>query len=395
MKNSIVTKKNTIITLAIILVITGLIAFLFVTKNNSTNVPANGFDSTPLASQIVQEDVEIRQEVVLGGLTKPWGIGILPDESLLYTERAGGISLYKDGDNRELLVPADLDARGEGGLLGVAVDPEYAQNKFVYVCYNTSEDVRVVRYELEANTLKNDTPIVTAMPTAASGRHSGCRIGFGPDGYIWVGTGDAADGENPQSPTSLGGKVLRVDRDGRAAEKGNLSAPFDARIYSYGHRNIQGLAFARDASYIGITTEHGPSTDDEVNHLVLGNFGWNPVPGYNESVPMTDLVAYSDAISAQWASGSPTVALSGATFVYGESWGQYDGSLFAGTLKAKKILHFSVDKVGDFIPENELFVNEFGRIRSIEQAPSGALFVTTDNGEGTDKIIKLTPSSTL
>ena len=189
-------------------------------------------------------------------------------------------------------------------MLGLEVDPDFASNGYVYVCMasdaGASTDVRLVRYELQTPNgggLVQRTDIVTGMPYS-SGRHSGCRPRFGPDGYLWVGTGDAAIGTTPQDDDSLGGKVLRIDRNGNAAP-GN---PDGRRWFSKGHRNIQGMAF-RASDDLGVSAEHGPSTDDEVNLLVAGNFGWDPVPGYNESVPMTDLMAFPDAIEAIWSSG--------------------------------------------------------------------------------------------
>jgi len=260
------------------------------------------------------------------------------------------------------------------------------------MCYNTTDDVRVVRWQLDLESLdvSNETVIIDGMPTAASGRHSGCRVDFGPDNFLWVASGDAAIGTTPQDPTSLGGKILRVNRDGSPA-LGNLNPPFDTRVYSYGHRNTQGIAFAQDSRYIGISAEHGPDVDDELNTLQPGNFGWNPVPGYNESVPMTDLSAYPDAVESVWSSGNSTVALSGATFIYGEEWGELDGRLLVATLKDKKIISFAVDDNGSLSDEQILFEGEFGRIRSIVQANDGNIYLATDNGNSRDVITRISP----
>ncbi|MDH4281412.1 MAG: PQQ-dependent sugar dehydrogenase [Myxococcales bacterium] len=172
---------------------------------------------------------------------------------------------------------------------------------------------------------------------------AGCRPRFGPDGFLWVGTGDAAIGTNPQDDGSLGGKVLRIDRDGVGAP-GN---PSGLRWYSKGHRNVQGMAFRSDG--LGMSAERGPSVDDEVNLLVPGNFGWDPVPGYNESVPMTDIDKFPDAIEAAWSSGSPKVTA-----------------------------------------EERVIGNE-GRLRSPRLGPDGLLYITTDGGDGKGKVLRVTP----
>ena len=198
-----------------------------------------------------------------------------------------------------------------------------------------SLDVRVVRWRVNnaVTALGSRTDIVTGMPvntTGQTGRHSGCRIRFGPDGNLWVGTGDAATGTVPQNPTSLGGKVLRVNTDGQGVP-GNAKPPFDPRIYTYGHRNVQGIAFDKDGRAFSI--EHGTGRDDEVNRLVAGaNYGWDPVPpgggaGYDESQPMTDFTKFPNARKAVWSSGNPTIAPSGGTFLNGSQWAGWDGAL--------------------------------------------------------------------
>lgn len=198
-----------------------------------------------------------------------------------------------------LAAPAHVVRIAESGMLGLAVDPAFAANRYVYTCMSSNRsgtpDNRMVRWTLNTAltgvTARLD--IVTGIPlNATSGIHSGCRPRFGPDGNLWIGTGDAANGPLAQSPSSLGGKVLRVTRDG-FAPPGNLGPPFNPRVYNYGHRNVQGLAFRADG--VGFTTEHGPDFDDELNVIVKGNYGWDPVPSYNQSVPMTDTAKFPNA----------------------------------------------------------------------------------------------------
>ena len=226
-------------------------------------------------------------------------------------------------------------------MLGLAVDPQFASNGYVFVCMASTagavDDVRVVRFTLSQNgaTVLARQDVFTGLPLT-TGRHSGCRPRFGPDNVLWVGTGDSATGTVPQNPLSGGGKVLRLNRDGTSAA-GN---PFGLAWYTRGHRNLQGLAF-RPSDGMPFSVEHGTFRDDEINVLVAGgNYGWDPVPGYNELRPMTDLTKFSDAQVAKWSSGAPTIAPSGATFISGSKWGAWNGALAVAVLKAQQLQRF-------------------------------------------------------
>jgi glucose/arabinose dehydrogenase len=334
---------------------------------------------------------------VVSGLDHPWDVGFA-NGTMVYTERPGRIGAFVNGQRRVLAAPADVLVAGEGGMLGLAVDPAFSSNRFIYTCFNSTRgaprDVRVVRWTVNATFtgLTNRTDIVTGAPANESGRHSGCRPRFGIDGRLWIGTGDAATGTVPQDPRSLGGKILRVNRDGSPAA-GNPGGVLDPRILSYGHRNVQGLAF-RPTDGLGVSTEHGPDRDDELNRLVPGNFGWDPVTasgsGYNESVPMTDLAKFPSAVRAVWSSGSPTVAPSGATFLIGSRWEGWNGALAIALLKGRKLLVFALDSQGRVTNGAAAITNQ-GRLRSAVLGPGGDLYLTTDNGGGTDRILRVVP----
>ena len=344
--------------------------------------------------------IELRVEDYILGLTRPWDIRWLPNDTALVTERTGNLKVFVDGPEEPPVVfpIEDVKVQGEGGLLGLEVDPSFDENGYIYVCMASSavpdNDVRVVRFTMRrpnADAIEDRTDIVTGMPynNASRGRHSGCRPRFGPDGYLWVGTGDAAFGETPQSDTSLGGKVLRIDRDGNAAP-GN---PGGRRWYSKGHRNVQGMAFRSDA--LGMSAEHGPGTDDEVNLLSPGNFGWDPVfpddrAGYNEQVPMTDTEKFPDAIEAAWSTGRPTLALCGASFIEGRAWGDWDGVLAVATLKAQHLHVFDVDAEGNATSLGR-FVEGQGRLRGVSQGPDGLVYITTDGRDDGDRVLRVTP----
>ncbi|ANZ36410.1 glucose dehydrogenase [Lentzea guizhouensis] len=329
-------------------------------------------------------------EEVAGGFQHAWDLGFLPDGSVLVTERPATVKLVKDGR----VTPVDVDltdvqVRGEGGLMGVVVHPD--GQRFT-ACYNTARDVRLVTFRLEGTKATKVKDLLTGMPSNSSGRHSGCRPTLGPDGAMWVATGDIAQGRNPQDRANLGGKVLRIDPETGEGAKGN---PFESsgnanerRVYSYGHRNVQGVVFRPDSDQ-AFSSEHGPSVDDEVNLLKAGgNYGWDPSQGgtqggYDESVPMTDLQRFPDAVPAVWSSGSPTEAICQAAF--------WNGKLAITALKGSKLLLFTLDDAGKVqnvsVPEE--LDDKYGRLRAARTGPDGALYLTTSNGTG-DKLLKLT-----
>jgi glucose/arabinose dehydrogenase len=336
----------------------------------------------------------LRVEVVVAGLSHPWDVGFLPDGRMLVPQRPGRISLVSDG--RATDVEADLGdvaARGEGGLMSLVVHPDFATSRRFTTCFNTASDVRLVTWELagtKATRVKD--PLVAGLPTNPSGRHSGCRMALDRDGHLLIGTGDTARGNVAQDKSSLGGKVLRVDLNTGEGVAGN---PFGDRIYTYGHRNIQGVAIRPDG--VVFTAEHGPDVDDEVNVLEPGaNYGWDPsqggaVGGYDEDVPMTDLERFPDAVPAVWSSGDSTEAICDAAFLVGEQWGALNGVLAVTALKGSKVLLFTVGqdgKVGSVAIPPELD-DAHGRLRGAELGPDGALYVTTSNGTD-DKILKVT-----
>jgi glucose/arabinose dehydrogenase len=336
---------------------------------------------------------------VLSGREHIWDIAFLPTKEMIITERKGIVSLIKNGQAQTLVDINDVYARGEGGLLGLAIDPQFATNRYVYTCFNsTNNDIRVARWKLtsKADALTGRTDIVTGIPQNESGRHSGCRLVFGPDGYLWIGTGDTAQNltpQSPQDPKSLGGKILRVDRNGKGAPS-NLGGKFDARIYSYGHRNTQGLAFfASEVRGVpGISAEHGPGIDDEINPLKPGNFGWAPPDGpYDESVPMTNKERFPDAVEAIWSSGNPTLAPSGAAILRGGQWKGWDGAVVVAMLKGQHLRILLLDDNLTVTGEAERLTDKYGRLRAVTPGPNGALYVSTSNGSD-DKVLRILPN---
>jgi glucose/arabinose dehydrogenase len=346
----------------------------------------------------------LRVATIVSGLDIPWDLTFARDGRMFFTERSGGISVRHPDGGTVRALEADLDdlwVSGETGLMGIQVDPAFDQNRRIYTCQGhqegSSHDVRVVPWVLTTGgrALTRQPAIVTGIP-ATSGRHGGCRLRIGVDHSLWIGTGDAATGTNPQDLTSLGGKVLRVDRfTGEGVEANPFASSPDAntrRILSYGHRNVQGLA-KRPADGKMWTVEHGTYRDDEINRGRRGNFGWDPVPGYDESRPMTDTAKFPNAIRAAWSSGDPTIATSGAAWLDGATWGAWNDHLAVAALKDEALRIFapsSDDQTLTLVAT--LFWGRFGRLRTAQIGRDGALYLTTSNGSGTDRILKVSPA---
>ena len=350
-------------------------------------------------------------EVVTDRLTHGWDLAVLPDGKILVSERPGRLSLVSSGraGARVTRVDADLSevyARSEGGLMGLTLTPDFEQSRRFITCHvyargGDAVDVRLVTWRLSADgtaaTRVGD--LLTGLPVNPSGRHSGCRPTLDADDALLVGTGDTARGAFPQDRSNLGGKTLRLDPATGEPWPGNPFAGASGReryVYTYGHRTLQGVAVRADGSVF--TAEHGPTIDDEINLLVAGaNYGWDPArggtrDGYDESVPMTDTDRYPDAVGALWSSGRPTVALAGAAFLEGEEWGAWDGALAVATLKASKLMVFTLDAAGgvtDTAVPSELD-QPYGRLRAARTGPDGALYLTTSNGTD-DKLLRVTP----
>nr|MBA2774257.1 PQQ-dependent sugar dehydrogenase [Nocardioidaceae bacterium] len=300
-----------------------------------------------------------------------------------------------------LAAPARIWAGGETGLMSIVADPKVASNSRFYTCTGWREDgrtdVRVHAWRL--NDARSSARIVDTLVSGiqvTSGRHGGCRLRLDRMGRLYVGTGDAAVGTNPQNLHSLNGKVLRLNRFTGNAATGNPFIKTDTRrqrlIYTYGHRNVQGLALRPNRRMWSV--EHGTYRDDEANVLFRGgNYGWNPVPGYDESKPMTDFSLPGKQYAARWSSGDPTIATSGAVWVRGRSWGAYQGTLAVCALAGERLLFMKFDDNGRlrWVRTPPALRGTYGRLRSVVQAADRDLLIATSNGSGTDKIVRVSP----
>ena len=339
----------------------------------------------------------------VSGLDIPWDVQVLPGGRLLIGERTNKhLVLWQGGTKRVLRFHTSIWASGETGLMGLAVDPSFATNRRIYTCQggytsNGGHDVRVIAWRMNYayTAVGKIRTLVSGFPTT-SGRHGGCRLLITTKGALMVGTGDAATGTNPRNLHSFGGKTLRLNRATGAPYPGNpfsFSSNRAAKyIYTYGHRNVQGLAQRGDGSLWSV--EQGTYRDDEVNKLVSGgDYGYNPVPGYNESVPMTDDSLPGTQVHARWSSGDPTLATSGGTWVRGSQWGDYQNTLAVAALKASRIVFMKFDAAGNLLwTRSPGELQQFGRLRSVTSAPGGDLLVTTSNGSGGDYVLRVSPS---
>ena len=322
-------------------------------------------------------------EVVVGKLDSPWDMAFLRDGTMFFTEKCKGLSVRTPagainklhgmtGTSGYSSASADLFCDGQAGMMGVEVDPEFAKNRFVYV-YSSSNlnnklGNRVMRFRVnDAMTAVSDRtdivpdinykPKASKHPFGGPGAHNGGRIRFSPgDGFLYVTTGDNHLGIAPMSPTIIAGKVLRVDRDGKPAAGNKPPAGFDPRVYTYGHRNPQGIAF-RPGDNRPFTAENGPWHSDEVTALENGgNAGWDPRPnmagrkdcpddycGYSPNqmgamdpkqrgafMPMTDLKTYPNAMKPAWNNGGLSQGMFCNTFVSGAKWKDWNGSMIVG-----------------------------------------------------------------
>jgi glucose/arabinose dehydrogenase len=335
----------------------------------------------------------VRVEMVQDGLDHPWDIAFADDGRMLVTERVGRVRVYASGGSQaELLSTAtvpDVRAELESGLMGIAIHEDA-----VFVCASRDPG-DAWRVELLRSMLADDGSLASfeSVPIGemtGAPRHQGCAVEVDADEHLWLSVGDAnlPAGENrAQDPERLSGKVLRLNLDGSVP----ADNPFDSPVYSLGHRNPQGLAFGPDGTAWAV--EHGTDENDEINRLRAGgNYGYPCITGADSPGPIPDGCEPASAyLPPAWASGSPTLATSGATFLSGSQWGDWEGQLVVSTLKEEDLRLFSVGAGGTATLEETLLDGGFGRLRAVVISPDGALYVSTSNGSD-DRILRVTRS---
>lgn len=355
-------------------------------KNKKVSFP------TPTENQDVTKSVRSKEEntprisIIAENLDTPWGMAFLPDKSMLVTERPGRVRFIdRTGKLQVKPVAVLVQAKeiGEGGLLGIALHPEFSSNGYVYLYYTYEGDEkqslnRVVRMIYKDAKLGEEEVLVDAIPGAPN--HNGGRIKFGPDKFLYITTGDAQDPSRSQDKKSLAGKILRVTDEGKPAPVN----PFGNLIYSYGHRNPQGLAWNSKGELW--SSEHGRSGIqsglDELNIIQAGyNYGWPTIQGTEGRVGME---------TPRLNSGDDTWAPAGAAFIA--------DSLFFGGLRGQALYEAII--TGSKISLKEHFKGELGRVRDVAVGPDQMLYITTSNQDGRgipdqkdDKIIRVNPKA--
>lgn len=380
----------------------GLGALTAVAPPAEANRASVGTTAFEAPARPVAAAVQVRVRTVVAGLENPWDVQPIGGGGLLVTERdKARLSVVRRGKRRTVRFPsADVWVSGETGLMSLAVDPRFERTRRFWTCQGwdggPGHDIRVSLWRLARSERRARlvSHVLTGLPTT-SGRHGGCRLLLDSRSRaLYVGTGDAADAGNPRDLTSLGGKVLRLHRRTGAPWPTNpfigADNPRQRYVVTYGHRNVQGLAQHPGGRIVSV--EHGPDRDDEINLLRDGgDYGWDPGPGYDESVPMTDQALPGRQVEAIWSSGFPTIATSGAAWTSGARWGAYDAALAVAALKGERLLFFRFD--GDFEQVDvsaPAAVQRFGRLRSVTSLPNGSLLVTTSNGTD-DRILRVSP----
>jgi glucose/arabinose dehydrogenase len=358
------------------IIYSGLCIALFITccdkkKDKNDNVTAATLKDTILTSK----------------LNHPWEILWGPDNFIWMTERTGKISRVNPatGAVATLLTLTDVTAQGEGGLLGMVLHPDFATTPQVFVSYNYMSGSnyleKIVRYTYNGSTLTSPQIILDNLK--AGNIHNGCRLLITPDRKLFITTGDANDQANPQNKSALNGKVLRLNLDGSIPDDNPTAG---SAVWSFGHRNPQGLVYANNILY---SSEHGPSTDDEINIIEKGrNYGWPTVTGFcNTSNEQSFCTANNVREPLQaW---TPTIAPSGLDYYDKDQIPQWKNSLLLAVLKDSKLIQLKLNAAHSAIDSTfEFYVNKYGRIRDVCISPEGKVYVCTDNGND-DKIIAI------
>lgn len=311
-----------------------------------------------------------QSDVIAQNLQVPWAIDFLPNNTMIFTQRDGHVKII-DPAGSKIVGMINVTARGESGLLGLAVDPEFSKNNYIYVYYTAKDGNRVSRFVLDG-TIKNETVLLDKIPSNTI--HNGGRIKFGPDGLLYITTGDAGNNATAQDLNSLAGKVLRMDKNG-SVPQGN---PYNNYVYTYGHRDPQGLTWSPNGTIY--ESEHGDTQNDEINILVTGaNYGW-PLYQGNITAPgyVGPIIVYTNT----------TLAPSGIAF--------FNNKLYVAGLRGSQLRQINLSNNGSSFTGQQALFTQLGRIREVVYH-DGYIYIATSNTDGRgipqlgdDKIIRIT-----
>ena len=332
------------------------------------------------------EPVDTTTKVLAVDLNFPWEIIWGPDNFIWMTERAGRISRVNpaNGTVTPLLVISEVSAKGEGGMLGMALHPNFNTTPQVFVAYNYDDGPaykeKIVRFTYNGTTLVN--PVTILDNIAAANIHNGCRLIITPDLKLLISTGDAANTNLPQNTGSVNGKILRLNLDGSIPADNPIA---NNPVWSYGHRNAQGLVYANNRLY---SSEHGPNTDDEINIIEKGrNYGWPAVRGLCDESGESNFCGVNN-VREPLKAWTPTIATCGLDYYDKDLIPQWKGSLLLCTLKGARLVQLSLNNNRDAITgETAFFQGSFGRLRDLCISPQGKVYVCTSNGN--DRIIEI------
>jgi glucose/arabinose dehydrogenase len=345
----------------------------------------------------------LNTQVIQSGLSIPWDVAFTPDGRMLVTERSGFLKIFANAEPGAALLLSmkvgHVKPQGEAGLMGIAVDRNFATNHRIYVCVSRDEKGQwlnqVLRYRIDDQNGVWFEKFVIRYGMAAGNIHNGCAIEMLSDNMLWVTMGDGGVMSRAQNPNSLNGKILRVTPDGGVPSNNPIIGGRRTLVYSMGHRNPQGIT-TRPSNGAVYAIEHGPDINDEINRIWPGgNFGWpcytgngqrySPYPG-----PCGPASSYRNPA---WSSGGSTWATSNGSFLSHPAWGSWNGQLVVATLKEMDLRHYTpVGASNNVAWDGTQWLNDTWRKRSVVRGPGGGtLYFTTSNGTN-DRVVRITPS---
>lgn len=339
-------------------------------------------------NRISTEKLNLRLDTVITGLDVPWGMAFLPDGDMLINERAGKMIRFRNGKKiAEIQGLPDIHSVGQGGLLDIRLHPDFKNNGWIYIAYTTTStsisngwNTALMRAKLKDNTLVDKQLLFKAMPDSKTGHHVGCKITFDGKGHVFFGVGERGKGENSQDLSNDCGKIHRLNDDGTVPADNPFFNQKGAQktIWSYGHRNPQGLIY-NTATGILWESEHGPKGGDELNLIQPGkNYGW-PVITFGINYDGTIITKDTSKVGMEqpityWV---PSIAPCGTTFVEGTKYKGWEGNVLLGSLRFRYLVR--CEMVGNSVVHKEILLPNIGRMRNVEMGPDGFIYVAVES----------------